>query len=206
MNEHEQERNVGSATWQSQTLESPRISLEYVRHHARRLNADFRREVFSVYASIGACVLLLAFMLFRMHEPITGAFAHVLQLSAVLLLAAAVYLVFAMRRRGALLTEQSGDQVTKSLDAYRTELARRRDYYWHSWRWSLLPIVPALLVIVIGSALFDPRPDTFQRLGMALLLAALFTALAIWYHRRKGRECQRELEALATLHPPVSPK
>jgi hypothetical protein len=58
-----------------------------------------------------------------------------------LALLGAVYVALQMRGRSRSLARRD-DSMQHSLQAYREELERRRDYYLESWRWALWPMVP----------------------------------------------------------------
>jgi hypothetical protein len=103
-----------------------------------------------------------------------------IQLTTLLLLVGSGYLTFQVRRRGRVLLMREHEQVMESLEAYRMELQRRRNYYRGAWRWSWWPPVPATAVIFAG--------------GVCVLASLLGT----WIYARKGKDFQRELDALTT--------
>lgn len=85
------------------------------------------------------------------------------------------------------------------MDAYRSELLHRRDYYLKSWRWSVWPVVPSVAVFIIGGMIIDPRPNKLMRYGSIAGFFVVGVLLAKWQGKREGRKYQRELDALATL-------
>lgn len=103
------------------------------------------------------------------------------------------------RRRGKVLLTREHEQVMESLEAYRAELQRRRSYYLGAWRWSLWPLIPATAVVLAGEMLYDERPGKWLRLSLAALVCVLGSLLGAWVYARKGKEFQRELDALTTL-------
>lgn len=199
-----EEKNVSNAVWQSQALEAPRMSLQYVRHQAEKLNSDARRELGLAYLSAILSALVLGLFVFApsawwaaLHIP--ASLARVLQLTVLLLLLASAYLTQQVRRRGKVLRIQGCEQVMESLEAYRNELRRRRDYYLGAWRWSRWPLIPAIAVILVGGLLYDPRPGKWLRLSVAALVCVLGSLLGTWIYARKGNDFQRELDALASV-------
>lgn len=198
-NTHE-EKNMGSAVWQSQSLEAPRISLEFVRFQAEKLNADFRRQSYLGYAiAIIAAVLVALTMFWQPVVPPSESATLISRLGNLLFLAATVYLIFQIRRRGKMLSFRSNGQVAESLDAYRSELLRRRDYYLESWRWSVWPIIPSLVVFFIGWMIIDQRPNKLLRYGLLAGFFIVGVLFARWQGKREGRKYQRELDELTTL-------
>ena len=200
MNQQHVESKVGNTVWQSQVLDAPRISLEYVRHQAEKLNSDFRRESNIAYAATATSAMLLLVVFFKSSAQIFDPFAQVLLLGSFTVLLATVYLTIQVRKRGAVLRTQVHEPVVHSLDAYRAELQRRRDLYLGPWRWSLWPAVPVLAVFLVGGLLYDQRPGKLARYGLAGVFSILWTLYCWWHYRRKGQQFQRELDALATLN------
>jgi hypothetical protein len=204
MNSPTEEKNVSNAVWQSQALESPRISLQYVRHQAEKLNSDVRRELRLAY--IGTISSALALGLFVFPSASLRAVLHiptslvlVIQVTVLLLLLASGYLTHQVRRRLKMLLTREHEQVMESLEAYRTELQRRRNYYLGAWRWSFWPLVPAIGVILVGGMIYDERPGKWLRLTLAALVCVLGSLLGAWIYARRGNDLQRELDALTTL-------
>jgi hypothetical protein len=171
-----------NAVWQSQAREAPRISLQYVRRLAERLNSDIRREARFSYFGTAFCVLAGLFVAFApapadsaTHAP--AAIITVAQLTALLSILACIYTAWQIRLRGKLQRAAEHEQVMLSLHAYRTALERRRDYYATAWRWALWPTIPGVVTILGGTLLFDQRPHKWLRLSLAasVCVAALQT-------------------------------
>ena len=189
---------MGSSLWQSQAIEAPRLSLEYVRHQATRLNADRRRELGVLYVAIGAAVIMAAVLLLLPGTK-APALINTMRVGIVLLVLGAVYALTKIRR-WTHPAGSDGEKVVTSLEVYRAELQRRRDYYSYMGSWSSLwPAAPGIGVILLGLVLFDTLPDSAIRLGIVCLLVvvSLWSGFAIY--RSKLREFQRELDALNAL-------
>jgi hypothetical protein len=199
MSNHNEERNMGSALWQSQELEAPRISLKYVRHQATKLNLGRRRDLGLMYTVIGVIVFLVG-TVFLLPNARAHALVIVLQVSTLLLLAGSAYLTMQMRQRQKPLSIADGEKVVTSLEAYRVELKRRRDLYAYFGTWrSLWPMLPAFAVIFIGGIAYDPLPHKLARWCSGGLLAVIGIPLGLLHNRRKQFEIQSELDALETL-------
>jgi hypothetical protein len=193
-----------NTVWQSQAREAPRITLQYVRRQAERLNSDIRRETRFGYFGTAFAALVGLFVVFApapawstVQAP--AAIAVVIQLTALLSLLACGYIAFRTRLRGKLQLATEHDQVMQSLHAYRAALERRRDHYATAWRWSLWPAIPAVVVILGGTALFDERPHKWLRWNLAAVVCALAFVFGAWVSLRKSKGFQRELDALKTL-------
>lgn len=194
-----EEANMSSQIWQSQPLEAPRISLEYVRFQAEKLNADFRRQLYVAYTIVIFAALLMAFTMFWQSIQQSGAATFIVGLGKLLFLVATVYLVIQVHRRGKVLHFLQHGQTVEGLHVYRAELMRRRDFYLNSWRWSLWPIVPSLAVFLIGFMSVDHRPNKLLRFGFLAGLFIVGMLLSVWNGKLEGKRLQRELDALSTL-------
>jgi hypothetical protein len=200
MSDITEEKHVGSTVWQSQPSDAPRISLEFVRHQAEQLNSAWRWEQRKgIGATIATVVFLIVLAFPPRFFPKDWAFLWSLRAGVFLLTGAAVYLLFSKRRRGRLVTADNDISVVHTLDAVRSELQRRRDYYLGNWRWSIWPVIPAMVVVFVGTALYDPRPGKLIRVFGVLGGALVATLLEALYKNGKGRKYQRELDALASL-------
>ena len=197
MTEHQPE-GMGKTVWQSQAVEAPQLSLDYVRHQANKLNADVRRQQRASIVSGLVCVVLCAVYLLLPPDAIPGPLERLNALSAAMLFAAAAYIRMQWRRRTQILSFRAEEAVASSLGAYRRELERRRDLYLGSWRWSLWPLLLVAAVLLIGGLLYNPRPDKVLRYAVGALVVAASAAMVRWINVRKAREFQRELEALST--------
>lgn len=190
---------MGSALWQSQTIEAPRLSLEYVRHQATKLNADRRRELGVMYSAIGAVVIMTA-VLFILPSTKAPALVNFMRVGVVLLVLGAMYALTQIRRRTHAVSGSDGEKIVSSLEAYRTELQRRRDYYAYMGSWSSLwPLAPGIGVILFGVFMFDTLPNNTRRLGIVCLLVLIGTWAGFAVYRSKMREFQKELDALNSL-------
>jgi hypothetical protein len=194
----------GNTVWQSQALEAPRISLQYVRRQAERLNSDIRRELRFGYFGTTLSALLGLIVVFAPAPAwstveVPAAIVLVVQLTALLSFLACGYITFQIHRRGKLQRAIEHEQVMQSLQAYRTALERRRDHYSSAGRWSFWPVIPGVIIILGGALLFDERPHKLLRLSLAAAVCALAFLLGAWVSFRKSRGFQRELDALKTL-------
>jgi len=193
-----EEHNLGSSLWQSQAIEAPRLSLEYVRHQATRLNADGRRERGVMYVAIGAAVIMGA-VLFLLPGAKAPELVNWMRVGIVLLVLGATYALMKIRR-WTHPAGRDGGAVATSLEVYRAELQRRRDYYSYmgSWR-SLWPAAPGIVVMLLSLVLFDTLPGSARRLGIVCLLMVVSLWSGFAMYRGKRREFQRELDALGSL-------
>jgi hypothetical protein len=193
MSEPQENSELGKTLWQTQALEAPRISLELVRHHVDKLNGDLREQKILMYFGIAIMACLLPFGFFK--DPTS----NVLRVGSILAIIGAIYLTIEMRRRGSQLDSSVDGGILQTLDAYRAELERRRDYYLDSWRWSIWPMMPSLLVFLVGGSVYSTSQRSIGHHIAMGIFAVTAILLGTWDHRRKGRALQRELDAFETL-------
>lgn len=196
----ERERgDMSKLAWQSQPIDSPPISLAFIHHHATKLNAQLRRESQVLYGAVilGIVVALVALLMRTPESP--TAMTYVTGLGVVLAIAGFIYVAVQARRRDGRVAIRPEESVAASLNAYRTELQRRRDYYLGTWRWSIGPLLPSVAVFLIGGFWFDPRPQSGLRFGLLTTFVVVFTLLGALDHRRRAKAFQEELDALDTL-------
>ena len=190
---------MGSTLWQSQSIEAPRLSLEYVRHQATKLNADRRRELVMMYVGMGAMAIAVV-VVFLMQARNSLALLNLFRIGVVLSALGLVYTLMQVRRRTHALSDGDGEKVMTSLEAYRAELQRRRDYYSYMGNWrAQLPAAPGLGLLLLFFVLFDTGPGNARLLGIFCLLVVIGTGFGVAFAWAKRRKFQRELDALSTL-------
>jgi uncharacterized membrane protein YdjX (TVP38/TMEM64 family) len=184
-----------------QVILAPRISLDFVRHQAEKLNSRWRLEMRVMFLAFVATIVVLVAALVLPPSPAMNirGFVWAVRAGSFLLMTGAAYVWFEARRRGQLLTLSRHEGVVHTLDAYRSELQRRRNYYLSAWRWSAWPVIPAGVVTLGGAGLYDPRPGKWVRVAVVIGLAIVFIVLVVLHDQGKGRKYQRELDALASL-------
>lgn len=195
----QRESDMSKQVWLSQAIEAPTISLAFIHHHVAKLNAQFRRETQLVSWTVALGIVAALVALFIPAPDLSSARTYVTSLAVFLAIAGFIYVALQVRRRGDQVPIRPEESIADSLNAYRTELQRRRDYYLGSWRWSIGPLLPAAVVFLISGFWFDPRPASRLHLGLLSVFAVVFTLLGALDHRRKARAFQEELDALETL-------
>jgi hypothetical protein len=180
------------AVWRSQPTEIPAMSISYVRHRASELDRSFRfRNFFEqstcVLALVGCAVVL-----------VVGPHVWV-KVGAALMAAGICYSLFQWRRRVAAPRPQVFESVDAGLVFYRRELERRRDIHRTLWRWYLLPMAPGAAVFLTWSLIGDPHTVGTLTPWLVVGMLVTWTTFAVIYERAKAAQCQREIEALASL-------
>jgi len=198
MNEQHEGSNMGRSAWQSQSLDAPPISLAFVHVQVEKLHADFKEHAVLTYLSVAMCVVLALFTFFKPASAL-GAIEYVNRIGAVFAALGALEIARQVWRRRSRLESRPDDTILQSLQAYRAELQRRRDYYFDTWRWSIWPILPCMGTIIIGGLIYNNRPGAGRVYALVTAISILAIAVGVWHYRRKGLDLQRELDALDTM-------
>jgi len=198
MNEPNDNERAARGVWLSQALDAPQLTVQFVRYQADRLDRDRRRQMHVAWSALAAGIVLTATILMNPHGAISHSMTATLGWASAALLSGCAYLIYQLGQRSRAVSPQI-DGVVASLSAYRTELRRRRDLYHDVWRWSIWPILPALLVVFVGGGLYDDRPGKLWRYGACVVVAVIGLGLGTIHYRRKGDQFQRELDALASM-------
>jgi hypothetical protein len=195
----EQESNMGKQAWQSQTLDAPPISIEFIHFQVTKLNSSWRREMQRVYWAVGAGVCV---GLFAMFKQVPAEMVFVIRTGVALAVLGFVGTAVMVRQHDKRALTQPEQSFGRSLEAYRSELERRRDYYLQYTRSGFWLLMPSVLVLVCGGIAFDPRPGKLQHYGFMVALAVFGIAYSLLSARRRARSFQDEINALATLDRP----
>jgi hypothetical protein len=176
--------------WQSQKLEGRNMSVEQIRARVAKLGRIVRRR--NLIGGFACITVLLSFSYFAMGSvnllERTG--------SALTALGAAYIGIQLIRRKmGVRSVGTFRTQANPSVQFYRSELERQRDFHRGVWLWSrLLVLIPGPVLFLVGVANANPS----QMKLMVLVAICMFTLLIIAIPRnlRLADQFQRELEDL----------
>jgi hypothetical protein len=183
--------------WQNQPTEPIKMSLDEIRRRMQKFQTKGRLTVVAQFA-IGIILLVFFALTFgRIHQVVSRIGLGVLILWI-------LYFIYATYKGiwPAKLADEAA--LITSLEFYRRELEKKRDYNRHIWRRSGLPFcfVGMALVIMPGliQALETPR--------LLLNTVPFFTLLAIWFvafyftRKRRLQKLQGEINELKALSKP----
>lgn len=180
--------------WQSQPTESFVLSPNQIRAMLNRLEKHLRRRDTLIYGIclaetvwFASCLVRLSGWFFR-----TGSALLILAMG---FLSVQIWLDGHRRRAARTRAEESGS--VSSLQYYRSELLRQRNFHCGLWFWSrLLVVLPGLLVFGIGGVYVYPHSP----IGYVLTAATLILfSWAVQLNRRKSKSYQRQIDALDAL-------
>ena len=177
--------------WQQQTVEGTRISLDEIRRRASK----FEKRMFVVNAReyVAAAVAMTFFAYFLSHTHDT-----LMRTGFGLLIAGLAYAMFHLYRKGrpGTASEQIGTQCA---DFFLEELERTRKLVSNVW-WYLGPLVPGLLVLMVGSARLHSQPMALLRLTITNLLIAASFVFVVRLNKRAARCLQKQIDELRALN------
>jgi hypothetical protein len=180
------------AVWRSQPTEVPTMPISYLRHRARKLERSFRvRHYLEQSAFVLALILCVRVIAVAPHAWV--------KIGVALLLAGIVYSMVQWWRRARDHRSQGFESVDASLVFYRRELERQRDIHRTLWRWYMLPMAPGVGVILMWSFLGDAHTKGTLTPWIVLGMLLIWITLTVIYERAKAAQCQREIDALASV-------
>jgi len=164
------------------------MSLDQIRAHARTLE---RRIAWRNGREYVAAVFVAAmFGQAIWHIPSTT-----IRVASGLIIAGTAFIVYHLYTRGSVRPLPQEIGTTSAIDFLRSELVRQRDLLLSVWRWYLLPLVPGMVLFLIGMALAMPRGGWFVFLiGAVFVSAILFGGHVL--NRRAAAYIQTRIDAL----------
>ena len=184
--------------WQSQPTESPRIRPEELR---RKMN-KFERRIFwrnvREYAAGVLVIAIFGYYEFRFNTLLV-------RLGSGMIIAGTLYVMYQLHRRASTRPAPADLGSSTCIDFHRKSLERQRDAVRTVWSWYLLPFVPGLSVLFIGSIASQraAHPGNLGQLVINILasqgiIPAVF--FAVWkLNRRAAERLQTQIDELNSL-------
>lgn len=180
------------AVWQNQPVERMGLSLEDLRHKARRLQTVVLWRNVREYVAMAVAVAAFGYYAWKFHTPIVRA-------GALLSIAGTMYVIRQLSRRGGAIRVPADMARHTCLDFHRTELERQRDLLRDVWKWSLLPLVPGLAVFLLGLGV-EPLAGRHWLPVAGTALACLLAFILVGsVNHAAARKLQQQIDALADL-------
>jgi hypothetical protein len=188
---NDEDNTNAKQTWQSQNLEITTMSVQQVRAKVEKLSRIVRRR--TLIGGFACMTVLLSFFYFS-----ASSVNALERIGAILTALAAAFIGGQLLRRkiGPRRFGLSGGGPTEpSVNFYRSELQRQRDFHRGVWLWSrLLIFIPGPAVFFLGLASANPTQAKF--IGIEVAVFALLLIVAIFRNLRHARGYQRELDEL----------
>lgn len=177
------------ALWQQQPVTEMRMTAEELRGGAEKFQARIRRRNRIEYA---AALLVAVGCLFTLAK--SPGIWH--RAWALLTMAGVGYVCRHLYRQGSAAAVPADLALQPGLEFHRSQLERQRDLLRGVWSWYLLPLVPGLVVGIIGSAQLPGRLR--PTLIYAAIVACLFCGIG-WLNRRAASKLQQQIDRLNSM-------
>lgn len=182
-------RNV----WQKQETEGVQMSLVEIQQKAGRLYRQIHRRNLREYVAVVVVVLGFGFYIYHFHSV-------VVRVGSSLVIAGGLYVAYQLHRRASAraLPEDCGFECC--LDFHRRELERQRDALRAIWSWYLAPMIPGLLVFLIGTTFPRKPPGIGVLYWLPFVVGVtICTLVFIWIGKRNrgaARRLQKRIDEL----------
>ena len=166
-------------------------ALEHVRRRARSTAARFARRNLREYV---AGVVLMAVI---SADIVRGGFNGLLDVGQVLIVLGIAYVLVYLFRHGRTvpLPEQLG--LTDAVTFYRAELVRQRDLLATVWQWYLTPLLPGMLLTLVGRSVQSPA--LWASVGRTMFGALCVGGFVLYLNRRSAGRVQHAIDGLDAL-------
>ncbi len=170
------------------------MSLEEIRRSAGKLQRRVRRRNAGEYAATAVVAIVFGLYCKLFHDPVTRA-------GSALTLAGALYAAYQLHRRASSLTPPPAGATEDFLSLYRRELRRQCDALDSVWLWYLGPLIPGLVVFIVGIAIGLPIRIQYRFLAAALPLG--WVGGAFWVvaalNKSEARKLQTQIDELPAI-------
>ena len=162
------------------------MPLEEIRKKADKFHSSVRRRNIREYVGAAFVVLVFGFYIWIFPSPL-------MRIGSALIIAGMFFVKWQLYKRGTTDALPVGDSASTWTDYYRRELVRQRDALQQVWKWYLGPLVPGLVMFLVGVSLQTPHAAQKQTwiAGTTAFCIAVFGgvwALNAWGARRLQRK------------------
>lgn len=167
--------------WQDQPVEGIKMSLEELRRRAGKFERRIRRRNMREYVASLIAVGLFVYFIATAHDWLQ-------RVTDVLFIAAMLWIVVALHRKGSAKSLPEGVDTLSGLRFYRAELERQYQVVKNVWWWYLAPMVPGFVVLTIGYGWMHPHPAGWVKI---VVMDVAVTGLFVWVWRmnQKAARC-----------------
>jgi hypothetical protein len=190
--------DAAKALWQSQELELPRLSLEFLRLRGDDVRRTERLEAVWGYAAFAAMSVWVGWMFATL--PAASLFTPVVllpRLIVALLYIGAIYSAVRWHRLGGHRAFTNTPGESSGLQTYSAELERLRNSRRISWNFSYC--LPGYFLWIVSRWRFDIWPDgTTMFVSAAAAFAATYI-WTLWYSDREEKRLWSEIRELKAM-------
>jgi xanthosine utilization system XapX-like protein len=184
--------------WQTQRTESPGIRPGELRGKINK----FERRIYwrNVREYVAGAVVITIFGYYEWRFR-----TLLIRLGSGMIIAGTLYVMYQLHRRASTRPAPADLGLSTCIDFHRKSLERQRDALRTVWSWYLLPLVPGLVVLMVGSILSQrvAHPENVAQLVIRILASQGIIPVvffAIWkLNRRAAEKLQTQIDELNAL-------
>jgi hypothetical protein len=180
--------------WQSQQTEGARMSVEQIRMSAGKFQRTVGWRNVREYVAAFAVSVFFAYQFVRTDDTLA-------RIGFGLAIAGMAYMAWHLHAMGSSGRLPRDARMSSFIDFQRRELMRQRDLLRGVWRWYLGPLIPGLVVLMVGFGRANAHRLKHPELiivAYSILVAALFIGIAK-LNERAARRLQQQIERLDEL-------
>lgn len=179
--------------WQGQDTEAVKLSIEELRAKAQRYSNKVR--FLNLITYFGYAVMAGVYVWLMWHpRGMAAALPNVARVSMSLVVAGICYTVYKLRKQFSAMPVPGELLFAECLNFYRSQLARRRDYWRTMWWWAIAPIIPGFALGIIANAINFPDRRRFHAMSIFVLLVFFYRAWNGFHRTADG--LQRKIDNL----------
>jgi len=176
--------------WRNQQTEYAPMPLDEIRKRAGQFHSRVCWRNIREYAASAFLVCIFGFYIWLFPAPL-------MRLGSALIIVALLYVAWQLHRRGAAMALPAEASASAWTDYYRRELVRQRDALQSIWKWYLGPMVPGLVVFLLGAALQTPPAAHKQEWISITITFGIVVFGGVWALNAWGvRKLQRKIDEL----------
>lgn len=183
--------NDPKSLWMHQDVNSPPLSLEQLRERSNWLEKKIRQRNLVEYIAAAIVIPIFTGYAIFLSEPMV-------RLGSVMIIVGVLYVMWELYRRASPAKLDPSATATHVLAFHRAELLRQQRALEGVWLWYIGPMVPGLLVFVLGP-MFMHGPHDWVNMCTTFASFAAFFAGVYWLNWRVARQIRREIERLDAL-------
>lgn len=180
-----------SKVWQNQSVEVVQMSLDEIRKKAQKFTTRILWRNVGEYLGAVLAIACFGYYFWRFEGIL-------LRTGSALVIAGTLYVVYQLRKRGSAKTVPSDMALTTCLEFHRSQLRKQRDLLQGVWSWYLLPLVPGMVVFLVGSAVEHP-PANWTPLSVTVASCVVLLLLIGKLNQWAARRLQHQIDALDGL-------
>ncbi|MES1198726.1 MAG: hypothetical protein ABUS48_01955 [Pseudomonadota bacterium] len=177
--------------WMHQDVSGAPLSLDKLRERSSWLEKKIRQRNLLEY--IAAAIVVPVFTGYALFLP-----NPMVKLGSVMIVVGVLYVMWQLHRRASPGKVDPSAAAASAIAFHRAELERQHQALSKIWRWYLGPMLPGLLVFILGPALIHP-PHSWFSVWMGLGVCGLVFVGTWWLNWRTARKLSREIERLDAL-------